>query len=215
MGTPARIDLAVISPVLLGALADALRREGVEVLTAAPSWVEFSRSWDFAAPSVLVDAHLDDHVPLILKVRALLREGSRVAVLGRDGASRQARRCLREGAEIWLTPQQSLSQITRRLAAWARSDPPTIRGSALPEPHLTDRELQILSLYASRRGHTVAEVAKVLGLSSETVRTHLRTGRAKYTALGQDVSSRARLTRVLVDDGLVEDPDLWSAMQRW
>ena len=214
MGAPARIDLAVISPVLLGALADALRREGVEVLTAVSSWIDFSRSWDFASPCVLVDAHLDDHVPLTLKARALLRGGSRVAVLGRDAEGRQARRCLREGADLWVTPERGLPETAARLAAWtaaARTVPP----EPPAEPSLTDRELQILCLYASRRGHTISEVARILGLSPETVRTHLRTGRAKYTALGQDVSSRARLTRVLVDDGLVEDPDLWSAMQRW
>ena len=47
---------------------------------------------------VVVDALLDDHVPLPLKVRALRRLGSTPIVLGPGTDTPFARRCAHEGA---------------------------------------------------------------------------------------------------------------------
>lgn len=209
------VDLAIASPVVLLGLTSELASRGVRVETAVTSWVEFSRSWAFSAGHVLVDAYLDDHVPLLLKVRALRREGSRVAVLGRHPDGRQAGRAMRDGADLWLTPEDNLETTGERLARWARSAITTDTPSTPAGPQLTDRELQVLCLYASRRGHPVTEVGKILGLSPETIRTHLRTGRAKMTTIGHDVGTRSRLERALVDEGIVEDVTTWREMRRW
>lgn len=227
MSRPLRIDLVVAQPVVLDLLRRTLVREGVEVASAATTWDEFARSWDFAAPAVLVDAHLDDHVPLPLKVRALHRAGAQVAVLGRQAEVRLALRARAEGAGIWLSPQAGAAEIAVDVVTWLTAGPagpvrpgdPTSAHPALAHGAsacpLTDRELQVLALYASRRGHTATEVAEVLGISTDTVRSHLRSGRARLTALGHDVGSRGRLQQVMVAEGYLEGLDHWHRLHRW
>lgn len=210
-----RLDLIHTSPLILKALIHQIEEStALRVATASTSWAQFTTAWDFAAPGVVVDAHLDDHLPLAVKVRALRQAGSRVAVLGRGADSRLAERARREGATLWLEPSTSVEVMAPLIAGWftSRTREPSPEDVA---PELTDRESQVLALYASRRALSVGVIGQTLGLSPETIRTHLRTGRAKYSAAGHAVGSRALLETRLVADGLLDPPQVWAEMRRW
>lgn len=100
MNRQPRLDLIHTSPVVATALRHALRSgpAPVRVETAVHAWADFQTEWDFAGDVVVVDALLDDHVPLPLKVRALRRLGSTPIVLGPGTDTPFARRCAHEGA---------------------------------------------------------------------------------------------------------------------
>lgn len=67
--------------------------------------------------------------------------------------------------------------------------------------HLSRRESEVLSLYAS--GETAERVAQTLFLSRETVLDHIRRIRAKYAAVDRAAPTKVDLFRRAVEDGLV------------
>lgn len=67
--------------------------------------------------------------------------------------------------------------------------------------HLSRRESEVLSLYAS--GKTAEHVAQTLFLSRETVLDHIRRIRAKYAAVDRAAPTKVDLFRRAVEDGLV------------
>jgi two-component system response regulator NreC len=69
--------------------------------------------------------------------------------------------------------------------------------SAAPNPHLTEREIDVVRLIAL--GHTNAEIAARLHRSLRTVETHRALAQAKLR-----VSSRAQLVRYALDQGFVD-----------
>lgn len=208
-------DVIHTSPVIGRALANELVRQEPEFRIGQVdySWVRFAAT-AFPAPLVVLDAYLDDHVPLALKVRALRQQRSRVVLLGIGGLSPLGARARDEGAELWLDPALGLAETTAEiLRLWASSRP----GASHVEfaPDLTQREIQILALYAARRAPSITQLSRALGLTAETVRTHLRTGRAKYSALGHVVGNRAALANALEADGLLIPADTWAMQHRW
>ena len=67
---------------------------------------------------------------------------------------------------------------------------------------LTDREAQVLALYAS--GETAERVGAILFVSRDTVLDHIRRIRAKYAAVGRAAPTKVDLFRRAIEDGLVE-----------
>ncbi|RNI24210.1 hypothetical protein [Flexivirga caeni] len=200
------------SPVVAHAIEDSLRAAGRSVSHIAYSWVQFVSRWDFSAAVVVFDAYLDDHVPLSLKVRALYDVGSSAVVIG-ELDERLWRRTMIEGGQRWLTPASEPDAVAAEIVAVASGE-----RAARPEraePHLTDRELQIMAAYTSRRAPTAKSLARSFGISIDTARSHLRSGRRKYENAGIDVGSRARLQQAMIADGYIVDIDRWSALARW
>jgi DNA-binding CsgD family transcriptional regulator len=214
MLTQPRLDLVHTSPVVATALGRALR-EGpwpVHVTTSVHSWTDFQREWDFAGDIVVLDALLDDHVPLPLKVRALTRLGSHTVVLGPGRATPAARRSGTEGAVAWIEPTTGLVDTAEAIRQIVLRNPPPdtrIEPAHPPIARLTDRELQVLALYVSARGHSPAHLGRVLALRTETIRSHLERGRAHYRAAGVPTNNRAALRNALVADGWAPDPQMW------
>lgn len=66
---------------------------------------------------------------------------------------------------------------------------------------LTDREVEVLSLYAA--GESAASVARALFISEDTVIDHVRRIRQKYAAQDRPVKSRIDLFRRAVEDGIL------------
>lgn len=219
MTSQPRVDLVHTSPVVTTALRRELRRreDPARVETTVHSWSDLRAEWDFAGDVVVLDALLDDHVPLPLKVRALHRLGSIPVVLGPGGQTPFARRCGDEGAGAWIEPSLGLpaaADTIRQIASGVVPEHARISAAPPRLADLTDRELQVLSLYASTRGHSPADLGRVLALRTETVRSHLERGRARYRALGRPTHNRAALRRELVDDGWFLDPDVWTSAGR-
>lgn len=73
--------------------------------------------------------------------------------------------------------------------------------SDIPSAGLTDREAQVLELYAS--GEKADRVARVLGISRETVLDHVRRIRVKYAAVDRPAPTKVELYRRAVEDGVL------------
>lgn len=202
------------SPIVAHAIEDFLLAAGRPVKHCGYSWIQFITRWDFSAAVVVIDAYLDDHVPLSLKVRALYDVGSSAIVIG-ESDDRLRARAEREGCQQWITPDTPTGEIAAQIAAVVEADRVSRPEQRTGEPHFTDRELQIMAAYTSRRAPTAKALARSLGISIDTARSHLRAGRRKYEHAGIDVGSRARLQQALVRDGYMVDMDRWAALARW
>ena len=202
------------SPIVAHAIENSLQRAGRSVSHCDYSWIQFISKWDFSAAIVVVDAYLDDHVPLSLKVRALYDVGSSAIVVG-EADDRLRHRADIEGCQLWLTPDAGTSEMTEQICAVLDSERTPRVAVDSAAPRFTDRELQIMAAYTSRRAPTAKALARSLGISIDTARSHLRAGRRKYENAGVDVGSRQRLQQALIGDGYMVDVDRWSALARW
>ena len=219
MAPALRLDLVHTSPVVTTALRRALRTapRPAQVDATVHSWVDFLAEWDFAGDIIVLDALLDDHVPLPLKARALRRLGSHPVVLGPGRDTPFAARAVAEGVIAWIEPTIGLSEtaaIITEVAAGTAPPEATVAPAGPPLAALTDRELQVLALYASTRGHSPADLGRILDLRTDTIRSHLERGRARYRAAGRPTHNRAALRTALVEDGWVLDPQVWRAAGR-
>lgn len=84
--------------------------------------------------------------------------------------------------------------------------PPDVDGHASRQPaagtpRLTVRELEVLGLYAS--GEKADRVARLLGISRETVLDHVRRIRQKYAAVHRPAYTKVDLYRRAVEDGVL------------
>lgn len=210
------VDIIHTSPVITRAIAHELLRQEPELKlgTVDYSWVRFAAA-AFPAPLVVLDAYLDDHVPLALKVRALRIQGCQVVVLGAGATTPLARRALAEGATCWIEPTTGLRDTVADVLDVVRAAGTGPRTPAPFSPDLTQREIQVLALYAARRAPSVQQLSRSFGLSTETIRSHLRSGRSKYTALGRYVGNRPALAEELAADGILVPAATWAELHRW
>lgn len=210
------VDIVHSSPVVAAGLHRALHESGVRVGLVLYSWADLTVRVDSIGTCVVVDAYLDDHVPLALKIRALAGLPTTAIVLGARRQPTLVQRAYAEGAAAWLTPSDGLTDCAAQIGAAASTRAPAAdRRLDEEDVTLTDRELQVMSLYASRRSLDAAALARHLGISETTVKSHLKTGRAKYRRAGRDVGNRQRLTDALVDDGYLVSAETWRAEHRW
>lgn len=214
MSTATRLDLVHTSPVVTTALRRELQSgpHPLRVTTAVHAWTDFQNEWDFAGDYVVVDAQLDDHLPLAVKIRALRRLGSHPIIIGPGRDSPFARRAGAEGATAWIEPTESLgatAEAIRTVAAGEVPDIAWIEPAGPPDVRLTDRQLQVLALFVAARGHSPAHLARVLALRTETVRSHIERGRARYREAGHATNNRAALRTAMIADGWTYDPQVW------
>ncbi|MBF4550082.1 MULTISPECIES: LuxR C-terminal-related transcriptional regulator [unclassified Pseudoclavibacter] len=176
-----------------------------EVGVRTKTWVNFSAARAEVADLVVLSAELVDHVPAVLKVRAITRLGTRVGVLVNSEDTTIESRLRLEGASFvarrtTTTWEQFLGTLRAALAS------PPSSSNDFPRPGLTDRELQIAALFASRAAPTTQQIAELLALGPGTVRTHLKRARHRLGADGLVVSSREELRSGLLAAGyLVEE----------
>jgi len=129
----------------------------------------------------------------------LLLLGTRLdAVLSTEAPQQETAARLRErGAVVVLPPGAD------PLAALAAAVPVT--RSSLPRPRLADRQREVLVAYASGN-ELLPTIARRLGMERETLKTHLRRIRAKYTEVGRPAPTRRDLYVRAVEDGLLPPP---------
>ena len=71
-------------------------------------------------------------------------------------------------------------------------------------PALSERELEVLR--ALGMGLADKQIARLMGISEDTVKEYLRRIRAKYTERGRPAKSRVDLFRRSLEDGVSDDP---------
>ena len=119
-----------------------------------------------------------------------------IVVYTADGDERLARQVLDAGAVALVLKEAPLADLVRALeAALAGSSylDPALAKNPAPGGKLTQRELDVLGLLAEGLQHE--EIGRRLGISSETVRTHLRkaSDRLGATTRTQAVATALRL----------------------
>jgi DNA-binding NarL/FixJ family response regulator len=183
---PVRVLLGAAEAASRRRLAQALSDRGsFELAGEAGSTSQALRLIRSRAPDVVV---LEDSPPKLdgLEVlRETAAEGTDASVLLLSGTlePRDLYEALRLGARGLISSGERTSAVRRAITAVARGETvlgqqeqialaEEIRGQApAPEPRLTERERQVLSLAA--KGATAAEVARSLHLSENTVKTYL------------------------------------------
>lgn len=135
-------------------------------------------------------------------------EGTRVLILSMHPEDQYAIRCLRDGADGYLTKESApelLVQAVRKVHEGGKYVSPAlaeklalhlVRGEdEAPHQRLSDRELEVLILIG--RGRTVSEIAENLNLSVKTVSTY-RSRVLEKLAL----ENNAQLMRYAIDNDL-------------
>jgi DNA-binding NarL/FixJ family response regulator len=199
------------------ALGPLLAQNGMEVLGIARSGAEALEAVRLHDPDVvLIDLGLPDMTGLELG-REILDEKPSIRVLAVTGMdqSRVAREVLRAGFHGFLTKDTPLPQFIKSVKAVSEGQvinlprreavrPPVgdgeQRDAALLAGQLTPRELEVLEILV--RGGSNAEVAQELGLSPNTVRTHVQSILTKL-----QVRSRLEAAAFAVRFGIVRDSE--------
>ena len=134
-------------------------------------------------------------------IRALRKAQPSLGIVahGPQAAHHAATEALRAGATAYVVKSSPLEALNRAVDAAAESerfvDPATDRPRG--RRSLTRRQREILQLYAD--GRSTARVAKSLGLSTETVRTHTK---ASLSRLG--ARDRAHAVAIALRSSLIE-----------
>ena len=158
---------------------------------------------------VLLDLSLSDGTTPQQNLRALAPLGARVVAYTSGENPRLIREAARGGAAGMIRKSERIDALVDAVLRAAR-------GGTIASPdwaaaleadrdfvsaRLTEREGQVLSLYAS--GETAERVAQALFVSRETVLDHIRRIRAKYAAVDRAAPTKVDLFRRAVEDGLV------------
>jgi DNA-binding NarL/FixJ family response regulator len=182
MAAAARIALVEDHDMVREALAALFERSGHRVVFQSGSFAEAQGSIPSVAPDVaVIDVHLPDGHGVEL-ARRLLDRDPRLGVVICTGDDRRATllEALDSGAQAVVLKQGPPEETLTAVAAVARGETyiaPSVRTSVVgqarsPTPSLSPREREVLRWLADGRG--TAEVADLLSVSPETVKTHVK-----------------------------------------
>jgi two-component system nitrate/nitrite response regulator NarL len=197
-----RVYVADDHPVFRDGVVFALRRRPeFDVVGAGEDGREALAAIRELAPDVaLLDVHmpgLDGHAVL----NAVQRDGlpTRVVMLSATVLPPEERAALAAGALAYLSKEATRDAICDAVAAAARGDrlQDDVAEPEQTRPLLSPRELEVLTLTAG--GQSAPAIGRLLHLSPETVKTHLKN---VYEKLG--VSDRAAAVAEGMRRGLVE-----------
>lgn len=204
--------------LLREALADALRREGIDVLAAAPDCDSALLQLDRTSPGVLVvEPAMPGALDLLVPTVRSRDERPRILVLDRAVAASDAEllRAIEAGADGYTTGRggiAGLADAVRAIAAGRTVVPPDMLGPLLHGlieqrrassaaferlMQLTPREREILLLVADGLDHD--DIAEQLFISAETARTHVHRVLRKL-----DVGSRLEAVTLVRRHGLAD-----------
>lgn len=158
---------------------------------------------------ILLDLALPDGSTPAENLRTLESLGASVIAFTPGDRPQRLREAARAGAAGMISTFDAPEAITAAVrraaqghvlatAAWAAA---LDSDHQFVAAHLSRRESEVLSLYAS--GETAERVAQALFLSRETVLDHIRRIRAKYAAVDRAAPTKVDLFRRAVEDGLV------------
>lgn len=143
--------------------------------------------------------HLDDELFGAETIRALHKAQPTLGIVAHGAHPEQhaATEAIRAGATAYViksSPVESLSSAVDAAADSERFVDPATKGG---RPALTRRQREILQLYAD--GHSTTQVAKRLGLSAETIRTHTKAILARLKARDRAHAVAIGLRAALID----------------
>lgn len=158
---------------------------------------------------VLLDLQLADRSSPAENMRTLAPTRAPVLAYTSGDQPRLVREAAHAGVVGMIRKSEVPITLVRTVLAVVRGEPVTTPdwAAALDEDrdfvdaHLTAREAEVLSLYAS--GETAERVGTALFISRDTVLDHIRRIRTKYAAVDRGAPTKVDLFRRAVEDGLV------------
>jgi DNA-binding NarL/FixJ family response regulator len=147
-------------------------------------------------------AHSDDELMGTAAIRALHKAQPTLGIVA-HGAHREhhaATEAMKAGATAYVVKSSPVESLSDAVDAAAESEEfvdPAAKRAVRGRPALTRRQRQILQFYAD--GHSTAQVARRLGLSAETVRTHTKAILSRLRA-----RDRAHAVAVAMRTALIE-----------
>jgi len=185
-------------PALLAAVTSYLAENGFEIVGPVS---DGRRAVALAAEAKPELALIDYRMPrvsgteLVLQIKEASPE-TVIAVYTADGDQAMARAVMEAGAVAVVLKESPLADLVRALEAALAGGSyldPALQRDGAPSGKLTERELDVLRLLAEGLQHE--EIGRRLGISSETVRTHLRkaSDRLGATTRTQAVATALRL----------------------
>ncbi|GAA5162225.1 MULTISPECIES: response regulator [Amycolatopsis] len=166
------------------------------------------------ADVVILDLHLGGPAPALGDLKRLAAAGRRVVVYSMRADDDIALRCLELGALSYLTKAEGAEHLVE--AARAAADgrpytPPSLAGALAGDrsahrPALSARETEVLVEWFQSESKDF--VAHRLGISQNTVNSHLERIRVKYAQIGREAPTKAALVARAIQDGLISVDDL-------
>lgn len=204
---PIRVAAVDDHPLMLRGLAAHLAHEvaGLELCAVAATVDALLDGWAGGVDVVLLDLNLGDGTSPEDNVTRVREAGAQVLLFTSDHRPAVVSRALGAGA-IGLVlkedPDDRLVEAVRSAAAGQFYVSSRLAFQVVNDPggvQLSDREREVLALLA--RGLPWEMAAKLLGISSETARTHVRRAVEKYTAAGARLRNGPRelVFRAIVD----------------
>ncbi|RSM59083.1 DNA-binding response regulator [Amycolatopsis sp. WAC 01376] len=166
------------------------------------------------ADVVILDLHLNSTTPAIGDLRRLIEAGRRVVVYSMRDDDETVLQCLELGALSYLTKAEGaehLLEAVRAAAADRSYTPPSLAGALAGDrserrPALSARETEVLIEWFQSESKDF--VAHRLGISPNTVNSHLERIRVKYAQIGREAPTKAALVARAIQDGLIGVSDL-------
>lgn len=185
-------------PALLAAVSSYLSENGFEIVGPVS---DGRRAVALAAETKPELALVDFRMPrlfgteLVRQIKEVSPE-TVIAVYTADADETMAREVMEAGAVALVLKEAPLADLVRALEAALAGGSyldPALQRDGAPSGKLTERELDVLRLLAEGLQHE--EIGRRLGISSETVRTHLRkaSDRLGATTRTQAVATALRL----------------------
>jgi two-component system, NarL family, response regulator LiaR len=189
---PLRTIVADDDPLVRRLIRDTLQRENVTVIAEASTGREAVELAVFYRPDVVVMDYMMPEMDGIEATRRIYAQAPEIRVVLLTGSSDESlgMRGLRAGAAGFLSKDMDLDSLPRALRASLEGEAAISRKLAMQlvqhyrsaplggvglrpvRSHLTDREWEVLDLLTG--GATTDDIAGVLVLSNETVRSHLK-----------------------------------------
>lgn len=205
--SPLTCVLADDHPAMLGALARILESEGFAVVGRAEDGETALELIRELRPAI---ALLDLRMPRLSAIEIARRAAAGVpetaiVVYTGHGETSELAEALAAGVRGFLlkeAPLSDLARALRRVVAGETYVDPVLAGGlvgarlAPPEPELTTREREVLGLLA--RGLSNEAVGAQLGISAETVRTHLAKAMTKLGAATRTEAVAIALRRSMI-----------------
>lgn len=185
-----------------------LESDGIDIVGAASGGSELRRMLSTGSPPdvVVLDIQLQDESGLdVLQWLRDTHPGVTVVMLSMHDDPVFVRRSIEIGAHGYVLKSAGSEELARALEVVAGGGT-YIQGevtkSLMPassdeRPHLSPRELEIVALIAD--GHENKQIARRLGISETTVKTHLRSA---FERLG--VTSRSEAVATALRHGLID-----------
>lgn len=209
---PTRLVLIEDHPALRTGLAQLLAERGCEVAGfAADAASALPLVLASEAPVALVGVHVGGSGGGIALTRRLATScpGCGVVLYAGPGDDALMHDGLDAGARGWALASGEIEELVgaiRSAAAGQRYIAPRLRDAARPprQPALSKREREVVDLLA--QGLTGEQVADLLVISAETVKTHIRNAMTKLEA-----STRAHAVALALRDGEISAPPAFVA----